>query len=52
MSTSILERLRSLHEDLERYERIVADLQKVKTKTVCLVTFAHGVSLKTSLAAT
>ena len=35
MITSVLEQLRSAHEDLEHYERIVSDLQKVKTKTVC-----------------
>eukprot|EP00770_Monocercomonoides_exilis_P011799 MONOS_11743.1-p1 / transcript=MONOS_11743.1 / gene=MONOS_11743 / organism=Monocercomonoides_exilis_PA203 / gene_product=PRP9 containing protein / transcript_product=PRP9 containing protein / location=Mono_scaffold00607:14890-15400(-) / protein_length=124 / sequence_SO=supercontig / SO=protein_coding / is_pseudo=false len=33
MTSSVLEQIRSCHEDLERYERVATDLIKTKSKT-------------------
>lgn len=45
MSTSILEQQRALHEDLERYERVMCDIYKEKPLTVCCASFLVVVSI-------
>lgn len=37
MISNVAEQLRSNHEDIERYERVICDLQKTKAKTVCVL---------------